>query len=228
MNRHTLYASSLTLFFGLLTTTDAASAPIPFDLPKTEGLVDAKTFVEDMHIDFRYASPNNFVGEDVYGDFKTCYLHKDAAAMLQRANAKLQARRPDLVFVVFDCLRPRSVQLRFWEKVKGTKQQSYVANPHTKTGSIHNYGCAIDLSLATKDGKEIDMGTAFDHFGPLAHPDKEAKFLASGKLTHAQLAHRLLLREVMVSAGFFPLQNEWWHFNCATAAKTRSKYKIVP
>lgn len=209
-------------------STTAQAAPATIDLSKTKGLVDAQTLVDDMVLDFRYASKNNFVGEDVYGDFKTCFLQKDAAQMLQRANAKLKERRADLVFIAFDCLRPRSVQLRFWDKVKGTKQQSYVANPHSKTGSIHNYGCAIDLSLATKDGKELDMGTAFDHFGPLAHPAKEAKYLANGKLTHAQVANRLLLREVMVAAGFYPLNNEWWHFNCATSSKTRAKYKIVP
>ncbi len=206
----------------------ANAAPPLVDLSKAPGLVDAKTVVDNLRLDFRYATTDNFVGEDVYGDFQTCYLQKDAAQMLKRANAELQQRRSDLVFLAFDCLRPRSVQLKFWDKVKGTKQQGYVANPHSKTGSIHNYGCAIDLSLATKEGKELDMGTAFDHFGALAHPAKEAKFLANGKLTHAQLRNRLLLREVMVSAGFYPLGNEWWHFNCATSSKTRKKYSIVP
>jgi D-alanyl-D-alanine dipeptidase len=114
-----------------------------------------------------------------------------------------------------------------WEVVKGTQKQGYVANPNTKVGSIHNYGCAVDLTLSTADGKALPMGTPFDHFGPEAGISNEPKLLEDGKITAAELANRLLLREVMVAAGFIPLAHEWWHFNCMTSAETRKKYRMI-
>ena len=71
------------------------------------------------------------------------------------------------------------------------------------------------------------MGTKFDHFGKEAEPRHEVKMLKKGQLTSEQLANRPLLREVMIRAGFLPLANEWWHFNCATNGQTRRRYKIV-
>jgi len=50
--------------------------------------------------------------------------------------------------------------------VKGTDSQPYVGNP--RTGSIHNYGLTVDLSLEDGKGYELDMGTPFDYFAPLA------------------------------------------------------------
>ena len=62
----------------------------------------------------------------------------------------------------------------------------YVADP--KKGSIHNYGCAVDLTvydLASK--KPLDMGTKYDFFGDLAYPRLEYKMLKEGKLTKEQV-----------------------------------------
>jgi D-alanyl-D-alanine dipeptidase len=198
-----------------------ASAPAP-------DIVDAAEWVPGLVVRLAYATQDNFMGENVYGDRRRCELHRDAARMLAQAQEWLQRRQPGTRLLAYDCLRPRRVQLRMWERVKGTPQANYVANPHTRTGSIHNYGCAIDVSLADADGQPLDMGTGYDHFGPLAHPRHEARFRAEGRLSSAALANRLLLREVMVRAGFLPISNEWWHFNCATPRQTRARYRIVP
>lgn len=195
--------------------------------PEGPGIVDASTLVPRLQVELEYATDDNFLGKNVYGGLSKCYLHEDAAKMLARADGELHRLRPDLRLHAWDCLRPRRVQLMMWEVVKGTDQQAYVANPHSKTGSIHNYGCAIDLTLADEDGRTIDMGTKFDHFGKLAHPREEIRFRSDGKLTADQLANRLLLRLVMSRAGFLPLSNEWWHFNCATPKATRRKYRLI-
>jgi hypothetical protein len=42
-----------------------------------------------------------------------------------------------------------------------------VADP--REHSIHNYGSAIDLTVADEKGKALDMGTTFDFFGELAY-----------------------------------------------------------
>jgi len=51
----------------------------------------------------------------------------------------------------------------------------------------------------------IDMGTGFDCFDPLAHPDNPAV----GKRA---LADRMLLRSLMEKHGFKGIPEEWWHF----------------
>ena len=75
---------------------------------------------------------------------------------------------------ILDAARPRSVSRAMWEKMKGTKFERYVANP--EKGSMHNYGCAVDLSIMKKN-ELLDMGTKYDYFGELAQPRYEMKFL---------------------------------------------------
>jgi D-alanyl-D-alanine dipeptidase len=188
-------------------------------------LVDATSVVPGLQVELRYASPDNFLHEAVYGDLAVCYLARDAAAMLARAGAALRAAHPDLRLHVWDCARPASVQRKMWAIVKGTPSQPYVADP--AKGSIHSYGCAVDITVASAAGVALDMGTPHDFFGRRAQPDAELELLERGELTAEQVANRLLLREAMLRAGFHPLANEWWHFDCATQAETRRRFRII-
>lgn len=197
-------------------------------LPSTAEL--SKDYVElrpeqGLVIDLRYATTNNFVGENMYGTFNKPYLHKLAADKLSLAIQNLKAAHPKYKFIIFDALRPRSVQYVLWEKVKGTEQEIYVANP--KSGSVHNYGFAVDLSVVDEAGKELDMGTPYDNFTTLAHPEFEDQFLKEGKLTQKQIDNRLILRNAMVKAGFAPLTHEWWHFDALPKAELKQKFTIV-
>lgn len=178
-----------------------------------------------VSVDLRYASKNNFMNEDLYGDFRTAYLHEVAFKKFKAAGVELEKRKPGWKFLVFDALRPRSVQRRLWEKVKGTDQEEYVANP--EPGSIHNFGFAIDISLMDEHGKEVDMGTEFDNFTELAQPVLEDRLLKQGKLTRVQVANRKILRAALEKAGFKNIRNEWWHFDALPPKEVREKFKIV-
>lgn len=180
---------------------------------------------DGVAVDLRYATANNFVGRNMYGEFRTAYLHRVAAAKLLAAAAGLKRLKPDYRLVIFDALRPRSVQQILWDHVKGTDGQNYVANP--AGGSVHNYGFAVDLSILDGAGRELDMGTPFDDFTELAKPRLEARFLAEGRLTAAQVANRHLLRGVMEEAGFTQLPIEWWHFDAMRKAEIKARYRIV-
>ncbi|MCB1307100.1 MAG: M15 family metallopeptidase [Leptospiraceae bacterium] len=180
---------------------------------------------EHMHFDLRYATENNFMGENLYKNFTRCYLHREAAAKLRQAAAELQQSRPGWKLLIFDCLRPRSVQRKLFEFVRGTPQQPYVADPDQ--GSIHNYGFAVDLSLLDANSNELDMGTHFDSFDALSEPRLEREHIRTGRLTTAQHANRLILRKIMTAAGFIQLPNEWWHYDALPGHKVRAHYEIV-
>lgn len=205
---------------------DRDGAALKKKLAAHPGLVDAGALIPELQVDLRYAGEDNFLGRSVYGDLDACFLQKDAAEMLARAQALLIKSRPDWRLRMLDCARPRWVQRAMWKLVVGTPQQSYVANP--ARGSIHNFGCAVDLTVATRAGEPLDMGTAYDFFGPAARPDRELALLARGELSAEQLANRLALREVMLRAGFRLLVSEWWHFDCASHRETRKRYRPIP
>lgn len=186
--------------------------------------VDLST-IPGVAIDLKYASRDNFMGENLYGDFRTALLHRIAAGQLEVSSMVLQALKPGWKLLVFDGLRPRAVQRQFWNRVKGTPQQEYVADPDT--GSIHNFGFAVDVSLMDEGGREVDMGTSFDDFSPLSEPRREDEFLKAGKLTPEQVDNRRILRRVMSEAGFIQYPIEWWHFDALPADIVRKNYPIV-
>ena len=102
-----------------------------------------------------------------------------------------------------------------------------MSNP-ARGGGMHNYGLAVDISIIDAKGRPLDMGTAFDHLGPLSGITNEASLVKSGKLTAAQRNNRLLLRRVMKSAGVKPLPSEWWHFNYCSRSYAKAHYKPIP
>lgn len=195
-----------------------------------EFLQNRKEFVKVQEskavaIQLKYASVDNFMKENLYGEFTSCYLHLDAFEKFQKAVAKLKAIKPNWKFVLYDCLRPRSIQYKLWDKVKGTSEEPYVANP--EKGSIHNFGFALDLSLVDGTGKELDMGTAYDDFSELSEPIKEKKFFQEGKLTQIQLVNRKILRSIMIHSGFIQRSNEWWHYDSLPYIEVRKKFTVV-
>jgi len=178
-----------------------------------------------VKLDLRYASENNFVKKNLYGPLNRCFLHKKAADMLAGSLKLLEKRRPDLKLLIYDCLRPRSVQKALWAAVEKTDREKYVADP--AQGSIHNYGLAVDLSLCDSSGKALDMGTEFDDFSARSEPILEQKMLKNGLLKKEQVENRKILRSVMTEAGFTQLASEWWHFDAFPKDHVRKNFKII-
>jgi D-alanyl-D-alanine dipeptidase len=178
-----------------------------------------------LHIELKYATTDNFMGRNVYAEFNEPFLHRLAADKLGRAATLLQSARPGWKLLVFDALRPRSVQRLLWAHVEGTENEAYVAHPDR--GSMHNYGCAIDLTLKDDSGREVDMGTPFDTFTELSQPKLETLHLQTGLLNQEHVNNRLILREAMTGAGFLQLPHEWWHYDAFPGDETRAKFSII-
>jgi D-alanyl-D-alanine dipeptidase len=181
--------------------------------------------IEGIAVDLRYATPNNFVGRDLYSPYDCAWLHRDAAFALERVVAWLKDERPGCTPLVLDALRPQRVQQQLWDALAGTDLQMYLANP--QRGSIHSFGMALDITILDERGRELDMGTGFDDMTALSHPALEARFLASGELTPVQIANRQLLRDAMFQAGFVGINTEWWHFDCGDRNLVRQTFRRV-
>jgi D-alanyl-D-alanine dipeptidase len=142
-------------------------------------------------------------------------------------NAKFD-RIPKLHLLIYDAVRPVSVQQKMWDAldtIPFEERTKFVSNP--ASGSIHNYGAAVDLTISDASGNPIDMGAGYDDIRQIAYPRLEEQFLASGELTSEQLENRKLLRKVMGSQGFKNITTEWWHFNACSRNEAKQKYTIL-
>jgi D-alanyl-D-alanine dipeptidase len=200
-NRFLTIAPLLVLIF-FASFVFAQNAP-----PKIEGATREADLIElikldkTIKLDIRYARTDNFVGKVVYSEARA-FLQRDAAEALLRVHKKL--KKQGLGLMIFDGYRPWAVTKLFWEVTPEDKRK-FVANP--KTGSRHNRGCAVDLSIYDlKTGALIEMPSDFDEFTERASPDYRGG-------TPEQRENRDLLRSMMEAEGFIVNSNEWWHFD---------------
>jgi D-alanyl-D-alanine dipeptidase len=162
---------------------------------RPDDFVDVGKAIPDAVIDMRYATADNFVGQQLY-PVARCVLRRAVVERLARAAKALRAK--DRRLLVWDCYRPSSIQLVLWKKVPDPR---YVADP--KQGSRHSRGAAIDVGLVAADGKPVELPTAFDDFTPAAHRDRALPRSAEARL----------LASAMTEAGFVGMPTEWWHFD---------------
>lgn len=180
----------------------AQSAAAPREENKREAdLVELVKLDKTIKLDIRYARNDNFVGKIVYTEARA-FLQRPAAEALVRVHKQL--KKQNLGLIIFDGYRPWSVTKIFWEVTPEDKRK-FVANP--ATGSKHNRGCAVDLSIYDrKTGKLIEMPSDFDEFTERASPDYQGG-------TEKERANRDLLRRLMEAEDFTVNANEWWHFD---------------
>ena len=175
-------------------------------------------FVPHIVQEIRYYSTYNFIGERIDGYEEPCaLLTKEAARALKAVSNELIVQGYRLK--VFDAYRPacavrqfvlwgiedQDVRMKPWFYPTLDKtslfSQGYIASR-----SGHSRGSTVDLTLLDmRTGKEVDMGSPFDLFSEVSHPDYQG-------ITPEQRENRMLLRRVMMRHGFVPIDCEWWHF----------------
>jgi D-alanyl-D-alanine dipeptidase len=201
-------------------------------MPKPKGmehLVDIQELDPTIRIDLKYATTDNFMKKQMYFNIERVYLQEDVAQRLVKCHSFLKKIRPNYSLLVYDGVRPLSVQQAMWDaldSIPPLRRGKFVSNP--ANGSVHNYAAAIDVTICDQYGKPLDMGAGYDDIREIAYPSLETKFLVEGKLTKKQVANRQLLRKVMESQQFKNIPSEWWHFNAFSRKIVKSKYKIIP
>ena len=168
--------------------------------------------------EIRYYSTYNFIGERIDGYEEPCaIITKQAARALKSVSNEMNVQGYRLK--VFDAYRPASAVKHFvlWG-IEDTdirmkpyfypdlQKQELFMKGYIASKSSHSRGSTVDLTLLDmKTGKEVDMGSPFDMFSEVSHPDYKG-------ITEEQYENRMQLRNVMIRNGFEPIDCEWWHF----------------
>jgi zinc D-Ala-D-Ala dipeptidase len=193
-----------------------------------EGMVNIQKLDSTILVELKYSTEDNFMHKDMYGCLENCYLQPDVAERLLLCQAYLKKKDSTLTLLLYDGVRPRSVQQYMWDILDMPihEKTQFVSNPIK--GSLHNFGAAIDITLANAETQvALDMGAKYDQIGIISWPIKEKIMLDSGLLTINQVDNRKLLRRSMRAGKFFNIQTEWWHFNACNRHSAYTKYKII-
>ena len=182
--------------------------------------VNLSESIPGLVISLRYGTPKNFLGRVVKGYENPNPLGTKAVAeALQCVQKKLKKRNIGLI--LYDSYRPQKAVADFLEWASDysdtiMKRYFYPDNKKEqlfKLGFIasksgHSRGSTVDVGLIECKGDSyniIDMGSAWDYFGPEA----ATNYI---NLTKQQLKNRALLQNCMERCGFKPYDKEWWHF----------------
>lgn len=179
-----------------------------------------------VRADLKYAGHDNFVGRPISGyEGQRPLLRRDAAQALARAAEALRRRGYGLL--VWDAYRPSRALLDFraWSRTADdhtkaefypriTKQEIYDGRYIGDT-SEHTWGIAVDLTLVhLPSGTPVDMGGRHDLLDT-------SSATYSQEVTPEQQAHRRLLHDAMLAAGFENYTKEWWHYRLANSKPWR-------
>jgi D-alanyl-D-alanine dipeptidase len=191
----------------LLPPEDLREMALAAKPPEEEGefrpsdLVELTSLDPTILLDIRYASTENFM-QQVFYSSPRAFLQRPAAEALVQAHRWLKERGYGLL--IHDGYRPWYVTKMFWDATP-EHLKDFVANP--ASGSRHNRGCAVDLTLYDLDtGEPVVMPAGFDEMSPRSHADYPGG-------TTRQRWYRSLLREAMEAQGFTVYPGEWWHFD---------------
>ena len=182
------------------------------------GFVVLADYVPGIIQEIRYHSTYNFIGDRIDGyEEPVALLSVEAARALKKVSAELNVRGYRLK--VFDAYRPARAVRHFvlWGiedldlRMKPffypeLEKQELFARGYIASRSSHSRGSTVDLTLLDMHtGREVDMGSPFDLFSEVSHPDCR-------EISGEQYENRMLLQRAMLRGGFEPIDCEWWHF----------------
>lgn len=201
-----------------MNSASSGTSPVSIQTAIPHDFVRLQDHIPGLLIDLKYAGNDNFVGRPVPGYEGNCaVLTRVAADALALVQAQLTAQ--GLALKVLDAYRPQRAVDYFgeWAASPGDEQQKalfypalekteLIPNGYIAPQSGHSRGSTVDVTIIRlADASELDMGTAFDFFGPQSWTHFAA-------LTPAQIHNRGLLQKLMAAHGFVGIREEWWHF----------------
>lgn len=171
---------------------------VEVDTTNKNDLILVNNYYDGFIIDLKYATKENITGTILY-DSDLMYLQRNTVDKLIKVNEELKTKGYKLK--IWDAYRPLSVQKKLWAELPNA---NFIANPFT-TGSNHNRGAAVDVTLVYLNGKEVEMPTGFDEFGAECRRDYNWSDEVQNNVD--------ILTETMLKYGFTSINSEWWHFD---------------
>ena len=184
----------------------------------TSDFVLLSDYVPSIVQEIRYFSTYNFIGDRIDGyEQPVAIITKEAARALKAVSNEMNVKGYRLK--IFDAYRPATAVKNFvlWgiedldQRMKpffypDLEKTMLFELGYIASKSSHSRGSTVDLTLLDMEtGKEVDMGSPFDFFSEVSHPDYKG-------ITEEQFNNRMVLQNVMVKYGFVPIDCEWWHF----------------
>ena len=154
--------------------------------------------VPGLVLEIRYATEQNITGKKIYAD-KRAWLREETIRKLAQVARELEEKGYRLV--LWDGWRPASAQKALW----AAKPDGRFLTPPNRV-SRHTRGTSVDVSLADRNGKILEMPSDHDEFTDRADED-----FSDVPKEVAQRAR--LLRKAMFRAGFSGVPDEWWHYD---------------
>ena len=154
--------------------------------------------VPGLVLEIRYATEQNITGKKIYAD-KRAWLREETIRNLAQVARELEEKGYRLV--LWDGWRPASAQKALW----AAKPDGRFLTPPNRI-SRHTRGTSVDVSLADRNGKILEMPSDHDEFTDRADED-----FSDVPKEVAQRAR--LLRKAMFRAGFSGVPDEWWHYD---------------
>jgi zinc D-Ala-D-Ala dipeptidase len=197
------------------------------------GFVDVQGLALGIRVALSYFGGDNFVGRPIDGyAANRAILSLPAAQALARVQHALELR--GLGLKIFDAYRPKRAVRHFFRwsldrQDRATKARYYpdlskrelFRQGYIARRSSHTRGSTVDLTLVDRrSGVELDMGSAFDFFGPRSWSHYP-------HITPRQRRNRRLLRSLMLAQGFRPFAMEWWHFTLRDEPYPRRYFDFV-
>jgi D-alanyl-D-alanine dipeptidase len=185
--------------YGLKTVSSLSDYRQQVAADPRQAIVPLDKYIPGIRLDIRYATNNNIMRRPMYRT-AAAFLRLPAAEALKDIQQELKPLGYGLK--IYDGYRPYRVTVDFYEAYHDS---NFVASPYT--GSRHNRGCAVDLTLIDlKTGKELDMPTPYDDF-------TERASATYANIPEKVRKNRQLLQDVMLQHGFVIYPSEWWHFD---------------
>ncbi|WP_214412959.1 M15 family metallopeptidase [Sphaerisporangium fuscum] len=154
-------------------------------------------------------------------DAEGAYAHLRQGLLARLEDAERQLPSGYRLLVV-EGYRPPALQRQYFEEYKDELRVTFPdMSPeelHTAASRYvspievapHTAGAAVDLTLATEDGVELDMGTRVN-----ANPEESsgACYTAAPNISAEARQHRDILGAALQGAGLVNYPTEWWHWS---------------
>ncbi len=198
-----LVDASLYLYANIPVVTLSSSVPGSKDAPKASTLVDVRRYAPGISVDMVFAQTKNLTGRILYKR-DLCLLQQGTLDKLRNAQAMFQ--KSGYSIKIYDAYRPYSVTV---ELATSTGAAGYKSD--VKSGTFHNRGSAVDMTIVDKHGNEIEMPSKIYSLSSDA---------SRGSPMSTQVRRNLdYVESIMVACGFSPYSLDWWQYNDSESYK---------